>query len=172
MKSYQAVLLIGILFAFTGCETHNNGQHTRRGMAIGSVVGGVAGAVIGHQSGNAGEGAAIGAVVGAAVGGTSGSAQDIEAEHVRAEQMRQLAEQTARAEAEQAQQREQTIALGYQVTDQDVLEAEQRAAAAANELKRIEKERAEAIERQRRIDAARQQEAAAREAAAALKTYD
>ena len=91
---------------------------------------------------------------------------------MRAEQMRQLAEQTARAEAEQAQQREQTIALGYQVTDQDVLEAEQRAAAAANELKRIEKERAEAIERQRRIDAARQQEAAAREAAAALKTYD
>ena len=58
------------------------------------------------------------------------------------------------------------------MTDQDVLEAEQRAAAAANELKRIEKERAEAIERQRRIDAARQQEAAAREAAAALKTYD
>ncbi|MEC7609887.1 MAG: hypothetical protein VX964_06920, partial [Verrucomicrobiota bacterium] len=62
--------------------------------------------------------------------------------------------------------------LGYQVNEKEVLEAEQRATAAENELKRIEKQRAEAIERKQRIDAAQQKEAEALEAAAALRTYD
>ena len=172
MKLLQSVSLFIILVFLIGCETYNNGQYTRSGMAIGSVVGGVTGAVIGHQSGHSGEGAAIGAVLGAAVGGTSGSSKDIAADRAREEQRQKLVQRNAAIQAEQAKQREQTIALGYQVTDQEVLEAEQRAAAAENQLKRIEKQRAEAIERKLRIDAAQQKEAEALEAAALLRTYD
>jgi hypothetical protein len=172
MKLLQLVSLFILIVALAGCETYNNGQHTRSGVAIGSVIGGVTGAVIGHQSGHSGEGAALGAVLGAAVGGTSGSSKDIAADRAREEQRQKLIERNAIIEANQAKEREQTIALGYQVTDQEVLEAEQRAAAAANELKRIEKQRAEAMERKRRIDAAQQKEAEALEAAASLRTYD
>ena len=172
MKLLQSVSLFITILALVGCETYNNGQHTRSGAAIGSVIGGVTGAVVGHQSGHSGEGAVIGAVLGAAVGGTSGSSKDIAADRAREEQRQKLIERNAIIEAEKAKEREQTIALGYQVTDKEVLEAEQRAIAAENELKRIEKQRAEAIERKQRIDAAQQKEAEALEAAAALRTYD
>lgn len=172
MKLLQLVSIFIITVAITGCKTYNNGQHTRSGTAIGTVIGGVTGAVIGHQSGHSGEGAVIGAVLGAAVGGTSGSSKDIAADRAREEQRQKLIERNATIEAEQAKEREQTIALGYQVTDKEVLEAEQRATAAENELKRIEKQRAEALERKRRIDAAQQKEAQALQAAAVLRIYD
>ena len=50
MKLLQSVSLFIILVFLIGCETYNNGQYTRSGMAIGSVVGGVTGALAGLPS--------------------------------------------------------------------------------------------------------------------------
>ncbi|MGB0334658.1 MAG: glycine zipper domain-containing protein [Opitutales bacterium] len=160
----QTIALVTVMssLVFVGCET--TGPNTDKGIASGAILGGIAGAIIGNQSGEPEDGAIIGAATGAALGGMIGQSQD-----------KREAQEQARVREQEAiirkAETERDIARGYNVTDQEVLEAEQRAIAAENELRRKQKERAEAIERQRRIEEAEARTRAAQAEANALKTY-
>jgi uncharacterized protein YcfJ len=163
-KITQTIALVTVMssLVFVGCET--TGPNTDKGIASGAILGGIAGAIIGNQSGEPEDGAIIGAATGAALGGMIGQSQD-----------KREAQEQARVREQEAiirkAETERDIARGYNVTDQEVLEAEQRAIAAENELRRKQKERAEAIERQRRIEEAEARTRAAQAEANALKTY-
>ncbi len=171
---FKHLVLLFSTFAlaiFSGCSTYEAGTNTREDAARGAVLGGIAGAIIGNQSGNTGEGAAVGAVTGAVLGGMVGSAEDKRVAQARTEQARIRAERRAHDAELREKEAELDIARGYSITDQEVLEAEQRAIAAENELRRKQKERAEAIERQRRIEDAEARARAAQSEAEQLKTY-
>lgn len=167
----SCALLCAALYFTIGCSSYDPGIKTREGAALGAAAGAVLGAVIGHQSDESGDGAAVGAGAGAIIGGILGSAQDKRELEERAAQAQireeRLAQQAAILEAET----ERDIARGFSVTDQEVLEAEQRAQAAKNELLSVQKQRAEAIERQRRIEAAEAETKAAKAKASELMTY-
>lgn len=173
MKTLSSILFLPLalllILGLSGCES--TGPNAGEKAAKGAVLGSIAGAIIGHQSGEAGEGAAVGAATGAILGGMVGNSQDKREAVYREEQARIRAERRAQEAAIREAETERDIARGYNVTDQEVLEAEQRAIAAENELRRKQKERAEAIERQRRIEEAEARARAAQEAADELKTY-
>jgi uncharacterized protein YcfJ len=175
MKNYKKIPLflfcLLLSFSFVACSSYDAGPNTRNKAATGAVLGGIAGAIIGNQSGNAGEGAAAGAIAGAVLGGVVGSADDKRETEYRQEQARIRVEQRAQDAEMRKAEAELNIARGYSVTDQEVLAAEQRAIVAENELRRKQKERAEAIDRQRRIEEAESRVRAAQADADALKTY-
>ena len=159
------------LYFNIGCSSYDPGIKTREGAAVGAAAGAIIGAVIGHQSDESGDGAAVGAGAGAIIGGLLGSAKDKRDIEVRTEKARIREERLAQEAAILKAETERDIARGFSVTDQEVLEAEQRAQAAKNELLSIQKQRAEAIERQRRITAAEAETKAAKAKTSELMTY-
>ena len=124
------VWVLFLMVVFTGCQS--TGPNAGEKATAGAVLGGIAGAVIGHQSGEAGEGAAVGAATGAILGGMIGNSQDQREAVYREEQARIRAERRAQEAEVRKAETERDIARGYNVTDQEVLEAEQRAIAAEN----------------------------------------
>jgi len=164
-------LLCAALYFTIGCSSYDPGIKTREGAVIGAATGAIIGAVIGHQSDESGDGAAVGAGAGAIIGGVLGSAKDKRDIEARTEQARIREERLAQEVAILKAETERDIARGFSVTDQEVLEAEQRAQAAKNELLSVQKLRAEAIERQRRIEAAEAETKAAKAKASELMTY-
>ena len=165
-----ALLFVALYFSI-GCSSYDPGIKTREGAAVGAAAGAILGAVIGHQSGESGDGAAVGAGAGAIIGGVLGSAKDKRDTEERAVQARIREERLAQEAAVIEAETERDIARGFSVTDQEVLEAEQRAQAAKNELLNVQKQRADAIERQRRIAAAEAETKAAKAQASELMTY-
>lgn len=171
IHTYLCSLLCIVLSFLAGCSSYDPGINTREGAAVGAAAGAILGAVIGHQSDESGDGAAVGAGAGAIIGGILGSAQDKREVEERAAQARIREERLAQEAVILQAETERDIARGFNVTDQEVLEAEQRAEAAKNELLSVQKQRAEAIERQRRIEAAEAETKAAKAKASELMTY-
>lgn len=164
-------LISFLFFLSSGCATYDPGYNAQEGAAVGAATGSVLGAIIGYQSDETGGGAALGAGAGAIIGGLIGNAKDEREDAERLQQARIRQERLNQQNALREAEIERNIALGYNVTDEEVLIAEQRAAVAKNELLKIQKERAEAIERQRRIEAAEAETRAARAEASKLMTY-
>jgi len=103
------------------------------------------------------EGALIGAAAGALIGGLIGSAEDErerEAAAMRAEELRlqrELAQRQAEEEAAyEAYQTKVAVSHGMGISDQEVTEAEKRAREAELRLQTLQKERLEALKRERR----------------------
>ena len=169
--TYLCSLLCIVLSFLAGCSSYDPGINTREGAAVGAAAGAILGAVIGNQSDESGDGAAVGAGAGAIIGGILGSAQDKREVEERAAQARIREERLAQEAVILQAETERDIERGFNVTDQEVLEAEQRAEAAKNELLSVQKQRAEAVERQRRIEAAEAETKAAKAKASELMTY-
>ncbi len=153
MKNLKIIAII-ITFISSSAISYSNhfsitGDSERDRIITYGGIGAGAGAIIGNQmGGDRSEKRAIGAGIGAVTGAILGNSKNLKNREIdRQKYKREYELEVLRKESE----RRRDIALGKTVTDTQILREQHEVEALENELARLEKERAEAELRAKRI---------------------
>lgn len=133
---------------------------TASSAATGAAIGGVGGAVVGNNSGlGSTTGILGGAALGAITGGIVGMVQEAKdrKEQDRLSQERAYQQELAKKRAEEAKRKaaedeELSIAQGFRISDMELNEAQKKTDDTADRLKKLQTEKAAALQRKKTLD--------------------
>ncbi len=161
----------------SGCESEGGRSSTTNSAAVGAVTGGIIGAVIGNQRGHSEGGAAIGAAIGGLGGAAVGHSKDqteerrqnnIAAERAYQERMNQLRLEQERAQADR--DRQLALSNGSRMTENEVANAQRRAAEAESRVRQLQAQQADALAKHKAYQEAEYRRLKAEEEARRLET--
>ena len=153
LSTFGAGLLLG-----TGCSstTSKSMSGAGTGAAAGAAVGGITAAATG---GNTTQGLLVGGAAGAVIGGLIGLSQEMKekSEQDRLAQERAYQQELARRRAEEAKRKaamdeELAIAQGFQISDYELTQIQERAREQEERLKELRAKRAEALSKKKALD--------------------
>ncbi|MEZ5276331.1 MAG: hypothetical protein R3F07_08125 [Opitutaceae bacterium] len=153
LSTFAAGLLLG-----TGCSstTSKSVSGAGTGAAAGAAVGGIAASATG---GNTTQGLLVGGAAGAVIGGLIGLSQEMKekSEQDRLAQERAYQQELARRRAEEAKRKaamdeELAIAQGFQISDYELTQIQERAREQEERLKELRAKRAEALSKKKALD--------------------
>ena len=151
-----AIAVVG----WSGCSSGVAPSKTATGAGTGALVGAGAGAIIGNNS-SMGSGAGIlgGAALGALTGGIVGMVQEAKdrKEQDRLSQERAYQQELAKKRADEAKRKasedeELAIAEGFRISDMELNDAQKKTDETADRLKKLQNERAAALQRTKTLN--------------------
>ena len=145
---------------WTGCSSGVAPSKTTSSAATGAAIGGVAGAVAGNNSSlGSTTGILGGAALGAITGGIIGMVQEAKdrKEQDRLSQERAYQQELAKKRSEEAKRKagedeELAIAQGFRISDMELNEAQKITDTTADRLKKLQTEKAAALQRKKTLD--------------------
>ncbi len=162
ISAAAAVALLG----WTGCSSGVAPSKTASNAGTGALIGGAAGAVVGNNSSmGSGTGILGGAALGAITGGIVGMVQEAKdrKEQDRLAQERAYQQELAKKRAEEAKRKaaeeeELAIAQGFRISDMELNEAQKKTDETADRLKKLQAEKAAALQRKKTLDDLREKQ--------------
>jgi flagellar biosynthesis GTPase FlhF len=160
VKKFLCVASAFAVVGWSGCSSGVAPSKTTSNAATGAAIGGVAGAVAGNNSSmGSTTGILGGAALGAITGGIIGMVQEAKdrKEQDRLSQERAYQQELAKKRAEEAKRKnaedeELSIAQGFRISDMELNEAQKKTDDTADRLKKLQTERAAALERKKKLD--------------------
>jgi hypothetical protein len=159
LKKYLCSATAIAVLGLSGCSGVAPSK-TASSAATGAAIGGVGGAVIGNNSSmGSTTGILGGAALGAITGGIVGMVQEAKdrKEQDRLSQERAYQQELAKKRAEEAKRKnaedeELAIAQGFRISDLELNDAQRKTDDTADRLKKLQNEKAAALERKKKLD--------------------